>query len=1025
MALAYKPNRAPYQDSDSTRNWIESYRVGGLVKPNFVLRFATDNCYVRNQNVRLPAYNNTRQWTRSLMNTTLPCMRVPNLVNWSVSESLESEVTTASFEMLNCLLVSETETTLTSNLTDEEHSPEIKTNYASNSYGVTDKINATPGNNGGNLTLSFDQWGVRYREFNLKFRQFKTQTFTVAEPGRLPNPGIPRDDDDNDCPDDSFFEKDVNGAGSYYVMIDDEVIRLCEKNGSTFHIPPGGRGIGTTPVQAHTAGAKVKLLGFAPFTGEAVAHGLYTVNEDEPQKSPFRAGVCLTSYEGYGKFNAPLKHQFKESRNYTFTGYWFVKNTEDSYGEDGVPRMRVELEGPGSILANQLISADIVQRIKNKFGQWEVQGEDVFSAAGHKRNIPGDWVDFNSWDSALKDSYPLKIKTEYAQHKEYYDHMMSTELGAKCSQCREELAAFIKKRGESPDNVNAQNRAVGRHIYKQSIRVMNDTPSGPIKTYIRLIHTLAMAAWDHPPQGVELAQRFTKIPNRLFDNMRNIYAGTIYSGQLDFKLAPSKEHDAWAWDNISYDDEDIVSKKKEFSAPFESTYDKTPFSQPARDLADANDCVYWINRRGYPVFMPRNFRMRPSGFGKRDLEGAAEYSDSNDGKVDKKPGQWKLFLGGSVQSYTKTIDSSSIITQCWVTATTAFQSTFTIASAGTGYTNSGKRVLYGGASGHKEGLGLTGGVQRVDTASMDSQILGLDWNSNPATWGMKIEDQDGTTVVEKKPQLYDGSPALNVDDKKADGKRVKLVQKTVNWFLERRLINPVQDPKDDKKYWYLIDEDGEYGPITGKAVSAVRVKVGAGADKTYNRQAYTKIKEYIDNNKEWLQHDIFWYVYNGRTWEEYVAHITGIPIPVKSSDKKSKTGKGTGITDSKGLETPKWIIDDKGLQKEVEKWQKQFIQQAVNVGNRRVDQSFYTSVSRQISVKDADPRIQPGDVIMTDAAGDRELKGVYVVSVSRTLDMTNGSYTGSYTGYKYVPLHGKGAAVPVNPKDDFLNDRRS
>lgn len=1065
--------------NDSTRKWIDGVgrKDDELVKPWVLLRHATDSCYIQNRKTKLPAYGNKPVNTRSLMNTTLPCMTVPNILSWSVNETLESEVSTGSFEALNCLLVSERETTLSSSLSDNSHKLNIWANYATNSYFVTDKIEGDH-----NLTTRTDRYGVHYREANLLYRQFEMQTATLTSTTGFPNPSIPTHDADNDCPDDAFFPKHPQGVGAYYILIEDEIVKVCGKSGSDYYIPPGGRGIAGTTITSHSAGARVRLLGFAPFTGDTVGHGIFTVDEDNPEQAMFRTGNCLTSYEGYGDtardltipyatgtFNAALiswtvgdgvhvdegdevahilieesvdyylqapesgtvehtldsgdnflsgdaigklrpdlKHSFRENRNYTFTGYWFIKSCEDSFGEDGVPRVRVELEGPGSLAANQMIDIDTVQRIKNKFGQWKVDGENVFSAAGHTRNIPGDWVDFNAWDPTLQDSYPLQIKTQYAQHKEFYEHMTSTELGLKCAKCRDERKKWLKTHTEDSKNAYALNRQIGRHIYKQSIRVM-ENEAGPIKTYIRLMLTLAMGAWDHPPQGVEVAQRFTKIPNQLFDNMRNIRTGLIYNGQLDFVLAPSKEHKYWRWDKPGFDDERILSRRKELSAPFESTYDKVPFSQPAKDLADANDAVFWINRRGFPVFMPRGFRLRPSGFGSID--------DRVPGKRDV-PGEWYLARGGSVSSYSKSIDTTSILTQASVTATTAFDSTFTISCAGTGYLKSGERVMYGGLSGHKQGLALTGGVQHNDTVSMDTQVLGLDWNTKPAGWGIHTREHGKDIQIERKPRLYDGSPPLSKDTGKRRNFATKTVQQTCNWFLERRLIGPLQDPKDEKKYWYLIETDGDYGPLTALAVEKLEDFVGGGpSNGTYNRDTYHRVKNYLDDNKEWLMHDILWYVYNGRTWEEYVAHIVGISVPMKSSKDK----KLPELTTKNAIQTPQWVIDDKGMQKETEKWQKQFIQSAVNVGNRKIDMSLDAAIQRSVGVSFADPRIQPGDVVFTDASGEPDLKGMYITSVSRQMDLSSGaSYTGTYTGYKHRPLTGGGAKRASNAGFDFL-----
>lgn len=1027
MDITDTQGRSPYIQEDSTRAWAEQYRdQNGMIAPQLVLRLGTDSNWIHNTSKSLPAYGGVRK-TKSIMNCGLPGLNIPGLLNWQVDESHENETASASFEMVNALPLSVVNTTLSSALSGEYYSDVIVDSYVSNSVGVTEKVSGNV-----DVETKFDFDGYRFREANLEYRQFDYQAAALTTAADFPNPAVP-DDADNDIPDSSFWPSSASGVGSYFVLIGDEVVRVAKKSGNQLYIPPGGRALNGV-LSAHPAGEQVTLLGFGPFAGEYVGHGMFAVNDYKPYQAMFRPGTCVTSYEGYGKIKAPLVHSFLYDRNYQFTGYWFVKTVEDSIDDSGVPRLKVTLNGVQDLVSRQKITVDIVQRIKNRFDQWHISkngtslGQPIFGAASHNREIPGDWVDYNSWDPTLKDSYPLKIKTEIAQHKEFYDHMADTELGKRCVVCRQELKAWMKRTGHKPKGayVNVSQKSVGRHIYKQSIRVQH-----PIQTYIRLMLTMCMATWDHPPQGVDLAQKFTKIPNSLYNNIRNVGTGLIYNGQLDFELASNQQN--FDWTKASYDSMKVVSLRRDIACPFESSYDNVPFAQPMRDLADVNDMHFWINRRGYPVFVPKQFKLRPSGFGYQDLDQGNSYPKEGPGGQSV-GGEWFLSYGGAITNYNHSIDSDSIITQCWVTGTTGFDSTFTVASAGTGFSNSGEKLIFGPVSGNRDGLMLTGGVQQLDTISMDNVILGLEWNVKPEAWGVTGETPSGDIrQLEAKPLLYDGVPQQSRDNtpkQNVNPQAIRRIQQAINFLLERRYIAPIQH---NNKWFYQIAVDGNFGDVTHLGVVKLQNLVfppdPSPANGIYNRNTYEHLRDWFALNNHYLKFDIFWYVQNGKTWEEYVAALTGVHVPLKASGQKQTKGVG-------GLNSliPKWVINDRGLQKNVEVWQKRFVQDAINVGNRRVDDSVNKSCQRTIQSNIADPRIQPGDIIWANVPGhsvDTTLdggrkppfsNGIYVASVSRQMDLQANTYSATYTGYRYIANLGLGGKSGINGGYDFITN---
>lgn len=1054
MELVDQPGRVPYPKNDTTRSWVETVgRQNGLLKPQILLRIATDTHYVLNHNnVQLYGDTPRRGQTKSMMNVALPGQRIPGIYNWNVTENIDQVTQAGSFEALNTHLVSTYQTTLTTALDGGVHNLTLKATWAQDSLFVVEKATGTgttrPGNN--NITKYKDSQGYYFREENVMFRLFNDQQFTTASSTGFPDPAIPQDDD-NDVPNDANWPSSTTGAGSYYIQIDDEVVRVVAKSGNTFNIPPGGRAVNGV-LQAHAIGAPVKLLNFGPFTGEWVGMGYMNVDDFNPQKAILRPGTCLVSYEGWGDIQGPLTHLFNPGKNYVFTGYWFVVGIEPSLSDDGTPRVRVDLESAGHMFETQKITPHLLQRIKTQYGQWRIgeKNQTIWGSAGHSRDIPGDWVDYSAWNPDLPGAYPMKINIELAQHKEFMEHMNSTNMGLDCEFCQQERKDWLKTH-ENPDTLARkvaamapgvartkladrqaelallEAKAIGRHIYKESIRVMN-AEAGPIKTYLRLVSTIAAAAWDHPAYGTELAQRFTKIPSKLFDNIRNMSTGLVYNGQLDFSLDNSDAD--YEFSRPTYQDVRIISRRRPLTCPFSSTYDKAPFSQPMKDLADVNGATFWVNREGYPVFVPRLFPLRPSGKGFRDLAKAIPYPSERN--------EWFMYYGGSIASYSHSLNSSAVITQCIVTGTDAFQNAnpVTVYAGGTGFSGN-DRITYSPLAGNKEGLALTSGVQQTETTSLDNQVLGLDWNTKPETWGLKQEISNNTVVLNALPPLYDGSPSKTQGDK---GKAVVRIKLIVNFFLERGYMAPFFM---GSLYVYALDaNDDRYTAKTKEGVRQLQLYLltkstdpgmtglpALTANGTYNRTTYLWITRWLSIAKHYIRFDIFWYIMAGLTWDHYVAAITGVPVPFRKTSGAKNPVQGGDFQ----VETPKWIIDDKGMQQEVSKWHKTFAQSMVNVGNRVVDDSINKATARSINCNIADPRIQPGDVIWCEVPGflgSRNTQGenrppftngIYVNSITRSMDLTAGTYTASYSGYRFRGVFDDGLSTSaVNSGYDFI-----
>lgn len=1034
--------RVPYQDSDNTRDWVEQHTIDGRVAPWCVLRIATDTSYMLNQNRTINAYGTRKIQTKALMNVALPGLRIPHVLSWSVNEALDQPVQTANFEMTNALQLSTVTTTLATPLAQQIHNPVIHSTYVENSKGVVSRLD-------GNVRVEdhIGSTGIPYAENDVHYRVYMPQSFDVESIAGFPDPGVPADDDGYDV-ELTYGEVGVplvraQGVGQYFLLIDQEVVQVSMLAGNSFQILPGGRAVNGY-LQNHNIGAKVTLLGMGPSDrGKYAAFGYLTPDDFKPYKHLLRPGTCITSYEGYGEPPTKLSHFPKASDNYAFTGYWFVKGLECSLDENMQPRLRVDLVSAGELLNKQQITPDLVLRIKTQAGKWNVKGKDIFGVAGHVRDIPGDWVDYNSWDSTLKDAYPLKIKTLFAQHKAFFDHMTQFQMGVGCEQCLAERKDYLAN-NPNPDTIRdqwasapagaakdrlgqqladaemAMAKQNGQHIYKESIRVLH-----PLKTYIRLMATMAAMAWDHPAHGTELAQRFSKIPNKLFDNIRELDVGLVYNGQVNFEILAKEDVN---WEEPGYDVRRINAVRKPTTCPFESTYDKTPFFQPISDLADANGNVFWIDRHGRPCFMPPDYPMRPY----------AHLSDE----------QWEWFVkhGASITSYSFSLNTDQLFTQCWVTANTAFDgSIFTVPAAGTGFSSTGERVLYSSISGNKDGLALTSGVQSVTTAEVEGRILGLDWNTIPEKWGVQQtlissdNDKGKDQTLNAVPDMYPGQTEIGKGSHHT--KWTRQVQQTINFFLIRRYLPPISY---NSQFYYTIPEDGKFGGLTEKALVDLQTYVldntpngshpndrpeanlhsnataitAERTRKNYGRDTYLWVHNWVYKVAPmYIKTDIWWYLFNGREWSEYVAAMTGLAIPLRSTGVKRKT---TTKSSTYMVQTPMYRIDMPKFYAVVQTWFQKFAQDAVNIGNRIVDKSINVASVRSVSSNYADPRIQPGDVLWCDIPGHLAMydvfgrvkspftNGIYVTQVQRQLDMTpGGQYTASYSGYRFRGDNGK------------------
>ena len=846
-----------------------------------------------------------------------------------------------------------------------------------------------------------------------------------------------------------FWPTSDSGVGSYFVLIDDEVIRVTNKNGDSFHIASGGRAINGV-LQAHAPGASITLLGFAPFSGDWTAAGYLKVDPTNPQISMLSPGNSFASYEGYGAVTQDLHKRpwstDNPDQNMVFTGYWFTAGQSASFGTDGQMLVDTQLRSAGYALTQQKISHDVVIRLKNQFGSW---AKASFEKAESLRNIPGDWADFTAWDPSRPGAYPLQIKTEFAQHKAFFDHMSQVLANpGQCEFCEAEWQAYAKQ-NKLRSNALAEARAIGKHIYQESIRVYNQGSGsldpGPINTYLRLMTALAMAAWENPSEASPLAQRWTKIPQALWKNMLNAKTGRVFNSQLGVDLDKNQKqalgYSNYDWANQTTSDKYITETKKSLVCPFESTYDMQGWDQPARDLADCNSMVFSITRDGFPVLMPKSHKLRGVSSGYYDAVaakqlatpvisgdspsvtfnmGSSRLATPNPGAI----GNWYLSSQGAVSSFQQQLDVDSLLTLVYVKGTTAFESEFTIAAAGTsiektidaqGYP---RIVWYSNKEGNKDALKLTNGAQQVDTVSLDHLRLGLSWDTQPANWGINLTRDGKFKQVDKKPTVPRLFLTRSMDKYSAvvHKERIKEVQKFINFMRIRAYLPSFKNPRTSK-YVVLLNEDGVFGAATEAGVKEVRKYMcttnnAAGqpfipkaftnntAAGHWNEELWNACLSWLTVFGEYIKTDVWWYVQAGYSWDYYVAQITGLPI--KQNKDKNATGKDS-----------LYLIDQTALKRSIENWMTQFYQQAVAVGNKVVDEALAKSLTYNINAALADPRIELGDIIWLEIPGHMSAtnavgrpvppytNGMYVSSINRTLDLTDGTYTATYTGYQY------------------------
>lgn len=1001
---------------DSTMPWVKKHTsTDGVVRPSLVLRMTTDSNYIYDQIGYVVGYN-VPVHTKAMLNCGLPGQRIPGAVQWSVTENIESPTHTATAEFINALPVSQTQTTLTANLDKQVYSPTCRYHIVRNGYGVPMQLT-------GSIPIGFytdPTTGGKYVEENLLYRIMANETVSVTSTSGFPDPRVPSDEADASA----YWTTSATGSGAYYILIDDEIMRVHDYTGTTFEVAPGGRGVNGI-IQAHTAGAAVKLLGFPPYAGgEWAGIGYLSAHDYRPYRSPLRPGTCFASYEGFGTFASGSLSKSSwtpgSDRGYAFTGYWFVTNQDSSVSVDGKATIQIELNSTGHILQQQKISPQALRRLKTSNDNW---ASAIFDQAGHTRNIPGDWVDFHKWNPWLPESYPLKLKTEYAQHKEFLEHMEGSGQGTKCPYCYQEWQDAVGKGGKYSQDEIALQRQVGRHVYAQSVRVFNQGngvwDAGPLRTYGRLMLAMAKASWENQTvvEANPLAQRFTKMPNALWDNLNNWFSGRVWNGSLSFTFDGDKpdyfykqKSEGYAFDDQTFDDRQVLQlKRSKLLCPFEASYDNQEWFTPIADLAELNRMTFQISRQGYPILVPLGFKLR----GRSHLNSGVGTN-----------GEWHQAWGGNINNYSHNLDSSGVLTHVTVTGKTAFESDFAITAAGTSYDLINSRLYWHSSRvGNKEALQMTGGIVQSDTLSLDQIVFGLDWDTNRASWGgvtlLREGEFESLAPMPSFPNtaavlVYDPGPGLS-----SRGEYVEFVQKALNFFIKRRYISIPKD-RNDNSYPLGLIIDGVFGSATEDAVKRLQnmlrnTQKPSGAyylvGSVYepggvNYGKWTPhlngvAKEWITNNAEYIATDIWWYALAQLPWEYYVAAMTGMPIPQRRAEE------------STNLAEDGWTIDQNQLLTNIEEWQKTFLRTAVMLGNHKVDESINKAAVRQINTTYADPRIELGDVIWLDIPGflaPTDLlgntrppfeHGVYVTQVNRSMDLVAGTYTGTYSGYRY------------------------
>lgn len=1100
--------------ADDTRNWADTYRINGRLKPGLSVRAATDSNYINGMSVALPAYGGTTVFANAICNILSPGQRIPGLLSWSVTESLSNITQTAQLEVLDALPISSTSAKITgfavgtpslqgapSTITPVNYMPAqwcsttIRYQWVQNGSGIsTQLVGNHPISMFYDPTLAGNPYVQTFQEQNLQYRVFEPEIIVVDNISAFPNPMVPYTERDS-AGGTTFNEWwDVGGfgdgaqmpVGAYYVLVDGiEVMRITKIDyaNNYLYVIPGGRGAAGT-ITEHLVGGAVQLLGFKPFTGKWTALGYLMPQDFRTYQSPMRSGACFCSYEGYGDPGmyvgagaTGLSKTFNRANNMCFTGYWFVTSPQATVDDTGTPKLSVTLQSAGYVVNEQQINIDTIQRSQAVLGNWATT---VFDEIGYTRAVPGSWLDYAQWDPSLPGSYPLGIMTEYGQNEAFFQHMQDSNMGTTCQECQNEYLDYIAQHehGQATGSI-AETRAVGKHVYQESIQVYNNGGTfnaGPLKTFGRLMTAMAIGSWDNPLEGNSLGTRWTKMPNALFNNMLNWTNGRVWNGQLGFEF--SSETDSYDFSNQTHTDEFVYGLRVALKCPFQVTYDQQPWSQPGLDLASMNHMTYNFTREGYPIFIPVGKILRglpnPANNAALGTNTPTGWFTDNYGNetcdMDVGHGNWHLAYGGSIDQYTHTIDPTGIYTLVYVSCQTAFgnEVQFTVPAAGTGIkptqafneqTNE-KLVWYSGKVGNKEGLQMTSGVQQTDSVTIDNLLLGLDWNTKPASWGLTLtRDANNNLQVDAQPPCPDPAPHLyyfNSPDSNRHPNTVQKIQKFVNFMIERRYIGPaVTDALGHIVYNYQIVESKVFDEPTAAGVIGVQQFMAqadngvntsqwpttfqrdtSGAQPRYifkmpNPNGGYQGYEYIDNegqwgeatyqachywlqnNKEFIMTDVWWYVQNGLSWDQYVAAIVGLPIPQYQD----------AATDGK------WAIDQIALDSEIEQWMKQYFKDAVNYGNSVVDDSINQATQKVIQTNFADPRIQMGDVIWAEVPGymsnanrfgtsgnsSNTLNGIYVTDISRTMDLQNGTYSATYQGYRYAGNFEN--TVVVNPSN--------
>jgi hypothetical protein len=1060
---------------DDTLNW--ALDGGKRVKPGLVLSVATEANYISRRRAVIPNYHlSTEVDTKALLNCASPGMQLLGVLHWSVNESLDTLTSSATVELLNALPVSQITTTLTSDLPGQFHDPNILWSYYRDPKGQT-AAEPPPQPNPYDPTSLLV--AARMHESQIIVREFRSESFTVSSTAGFPGAGVPITESEEPSVFRNYRRDDV---GAYFLLIDNEVVRVTKTNDSGFVIPPGGRGVNGI-IESHTSGATVHLLGFGPPTGEWTAQGYLTQREFAPQTSLLRPGMCLASYEGFGNFNngnlTKASWSQNDPRRYDFTGYWFVKGQESTLTTDGIPKCTIELASAGHILEEQKITSDAVRALgQSGDSKHSTYLKDAFNRAGSQRDIPGDWVDYNSWDPTLPSSVPLQIKTEYAQHKAFFDHMQSTTNGKDCEFCKDEWLHYINGyQGSAAHAVGldpiAETRAVGKHVYKQSIRVMNDSADGknspgPIKTYGRLMVELAKIMWEMPtvggsvetgaraladaPYGTD-GPRWTKMPSVLWANMRQYQStGLVWKQTLRFNPISSTTHltvsPAEIRSQLNITDElgaSLVTQP--LMCPFESSYDKQPWSQPIKDLADVNRMTFMFNRQGFPVLAPRGLRLRgisgTDAYNPGNFVAASTPVNIDSANTCPRPGgadgNWHLSWGKTISAYNYNFKPETALTKVYVTGTDAFDEAFTLTSAGTGIDPTGKLVWYSGVVGNAEVLQYTGGVQQVDTMSLDNLKLGLEWDTAPAgNWSLKLNrGTDGTIEVSKRPIVPKmlGKNTLSYKSKKNSKAQVKELQQTYNFLRVRFYINaaPLSATPKTVEYIETITEDGIFGLKTqaavfemqrflkSKSLDAFAEFGGKSATANYSlahklkvdgewsAAEYFALESWLTKNAEYIKKDVWWYVLGGYDWNYYIGAITGLAIPQR---KGPSTGSG------KSKSATNWVTDLTAFKSALATEQTKYYIQVLNFGNEMLHDAANKATVRTITAALADPRICLGDVIYADIPGhveqvapetgslvpsstENSSNATFITQLNREMDLAAGTYTGSYSGYRY------------------------